>query len=264
MDGELRLRHLQIMQGLLQAVRYRRAWHETNRLLALLRGIPDSELRLHRFAEYLQEQSPEQAAWNIAALWDRVDAGDRLAQVICLGLLEFKRLSRVLEADCLQETQAVLKAIGHASAELFVAVKPRVGAQDDETARRPKDPVGLRIAQARQPAGKVLERLLFDPDARVIRTILGNPRLTEGDVVKLAASRRASPEALEVIAQDDRWIARYPVKVALANNPGTPLRVALGMLPYLLHQDLRMVAAASSRREVRARASSLLSQRPGA
>ena len=263
MDGEARLRHLQTLQGLLQAVRYRRAWLETDRLLALLGGIADSELRLHRFAEHLQGRTPEAAAWDIAALWDRVGAGDRGAQAICLGLLEAKRLSRVLETNRLQEAQTVLKTIGHSSAELFLTAKPRGRAQENETVPRPKDPVGLRISQARQPAGRVLERLLFDPDARVIRTILGNPRLTEGDVVKLAASRRATPEALEVIAQDDRWIARYPVKVALANNPGTPLRVALGMLPYLLHQDLRVVAVGSSRQELRLRASSLLSQRSG-
>ncbi|MEK7220008.1 MAG: hypothetical protein AAB253_02350, partial [candidate division NC10 bacterium] len=78
------------------------------------------------------------------------------------------------------------------------------------------------------------------------------------------ASRRASPEALEVIAQDDRWIARYPVKVALANNPATPLRVVLGLLPYLLYQDLREVAAGSPRDAVRDQATSLLARRSGA
>jgi hypothetical protein len=123
--------------------------------------------------------------------------------------------------------------------------------------------VGFRISLARQPSPSVLDRLLFDSDVRVVRTILGNPRLTEAEVVKLAASRRATPEVLEVIAQDDRWLARYPVKVALANNPRTPLRVVLGLLPYLLHQDLRAVAGGSSRAEVRERAASLLSRRPG-
>ena len=131
------------------------------------------------------------------------------------------------------------------------------------TAPRPKEPVGFRISLARQPSPSVLDRLLFDSDVRVVRTILGNSRLTEAEVVKLAASRRATPEVLEVITQDDRWLARYPVKVALANNPRTPLRVVLGLLPYLLHQDLRAVAGGSSRAEVRERAASLLSRRPG-
>ena len=122
--------------------------------------------------------------------------------------------------------------------------------------------MGLRISLARRPVPRLLDRLLFDPDARVVRTILGNPRLTEAEVVKLAASRRATPEVLEIIAQDNRWIARYLVKVALANNPATPVRVVRGLLPYLLHQDLRAVAAGSSRTEVRAEAATLLARRP--
>ena len=264
MDGAARLRLVQALQAFLQAVRCRRTWQATDRLLVVLGGITDPELRLHRFGEHLKARTPEEAAWTIAELWDRVAAGERQAQTICLGLLDAKRLAGVLEADHLKEAQAVLEANGHASAGLFVPAKPRRDLQDDETVPRPKEPVGFRISLARQPVAKVLDRLLFDPDARVVRTILGNPRLTEAEVVKLAASRRAAPEVLEVIAQDNRWIARYPVKVALANNPTTPLRVVLRLLPYLLHQDLRAVAASSSRAEVREQAANLLSQRPGA
>jgi len=62
--------------------------------------------------------------------------------------------------------------------------------------------------------------------------LLGNPRVTEAEVVTLAASRRAGPQALESVAQDDRWIARYSVKLSLANNPATPVCIALGLLPY--------------------------------
>ena len=264
MDGAARFRLLQALQAFLQAVRCRRTWHETDRLLVLLGGIADPELRLYRFGEHLKARTPEEAAWTIAELWDRVAAGERLAQTICLGLLDARRLARVVEADHLKAAQAVLEANGHGSAGLFIPARPHRDPQDDETVPRPKEPVGFRISLARQPVAGVLDRLLFDPDARVVRTILGNPRLTEAEVVKLAASRRAAPEVLEVIAQDDRWIARYPVKVALANNPMSPLRVVLGLLPYLLQQDLRAIAAGSSRPEVREGASSLLSQRPGA
>ena len=102
---------------------------------------------------------------------------------------------------------------------------------------RPSEPVGYRISLARRAIAGAVERLLFDPDPRVVRALLGNPRVTEAEVVKLAASRRAGPQALEIVAQDDRWIARYPVKLALANNPATPVRIVLGLLPYLMRQD---------------------------
>lgn len=264
MDGAARLRLLQVLEGFLQAVRRRRTRQDADRLLVLLGGIADPELRLHRFGAYLRARTPEEAARIIAALWDRVTSGGRLAQSMCLGLLDFSRLARVVGADRLQGVQAALEADGEPSAGLFAPGKARRDLQGEETAPRPKEPVGLRIALARRPVARLVDRLLFDPDARVVRTILGNPRLTEAEVVKLAASRRAAPEVLEVIAQDDRWIARYPVKVALANNPTTPLRVVLGLLPYLLHQDLRAVAGGSPRAEVREQATSLLSRRLGA
>jgi hypothetical protein len=264
MDGAVRLRLVQALQAFLQAVRRRRTWREADRLLALLGGIADPELRLHRFGEHLNTRTPEEAAWTIAALWERVAAGQRLAQAVTLGLLDVKRLARVLGTDHLKGMQAVLETVGDPSAVLFSAAKGRRDLQEEDTGPRPKEPVGYRISLARRPAARVVDRLLFDPDARVIRTILGNPRLTEAEVVKLAPSRRTTPEALEVIAQEDRWIARYPVKVALANNPITPLRVVLGLLPYLLHQDLRAMAAGSSRVEVRAQAARLLAQRGGA
>jgi hypothetical protein len=82
-------------------------------------------------------------------------------------------------------------------------------------------------------------------------------------VVKLAAARRAGAEALEAIAMDERWIARDPVKLALANNPATPSRVVLGLLPYLMLQDQRILATGASRGLIRERAASLLSCRVG-
>jgi hypothetical protein len=262
MDGPGRFRLLEALQDFLQAVRCRRTWHKTDRLLVVLGGIADPELRLYRFGEHLKERTPEEAAWTIAALWDRVAAGERQAQTICLGLLEAKCLARVLEASHLDKVRGLLDANRHASAGLFVPAKPRWALPDHGTVPRPKGPVGFRISLARQPIARVLDRLLFDPDARVVRAVLRNPRLIEADVVKLAASRRAVPEVLEIIAQDHRWIARYSVKVALVNNPTTPLRVVLGLLPYLLHQDLRALAAGSSRPKLREQALRLLSRRP--
>jgi hypothetical protein len=83
-------------------------------------------------------------------------------------------------------------------------------------------------------------------------------------VLKLAASRRAAPEALEAIAQDDRWIVRYPVKIALAANPATPARVIVALLPHLMRQDLKDLALRASREDVRARAAALFADEAAA
>ncbi|HYL79792.1 MAG TPA: hypothetical protein VEU07_03210, partial [Candidatus Acidoferrum sp.] len=102
---------------------------------------------------------------------------------------------------------------------------------------------------------------LFDPDPRVVQAVLANPRLLEAEVVKLAASRRASPEVLEAIAESDGWIARYPIKLALANNPATPSRLILRLLPHLMEQDLRELASGASYGTVRKQAAALLRHR---
>jgi len=263
MDGVARLRLLHAFRAFRLATRRLRAWRDADGLLASLASISDSDLRLHRLAEYLKTRSAEQGAWTISRLCGRVAAGDRRAQEVCLGVLDVSRLSRVLGADTLNAVHAALEREGDPSAGLFVTRKAPNDVDDTRVGPRPTEPIGYRISLARCPTPKVVDRLLFDPDPRVVRTILGNPRLTEAEVVKLAASRRATPQVLDVIAQDDRWIARYSVRVALVNNPGTPLPLVLGLLPYLLHGDLRAVATASPRAIVRARATSLLSSRGG-
>ncbi len=251
------------LQAYLEASRRLRAFRDTEAVLAGLDAIADSDLRLHRFGEHLATRSPGDAAWTIAMLRARVMSGEERAQRLCLGLLDPSRLKRVVEADHLEDIRFALEQAGEPSAHLFRRETLRPAAGEVMAGFRPKEPIGYRISLARKPVPRFIERCLFDPDVRVVQTILGNPRLTEADVVRLAASRRATPEALEAIVLEDRWIARYPVKVALANNPVTSPRVVFNLLPYLLRQDLKCIATASPNREIRQQASSLLARRPG-
>ncbi len=255
---------VEALQAHLKASRRLRALRDTETLLAKLDAILDPDLRLHRFGKHLAAQSPSVAALTVAALRARVMAGEDRARRLCLGLLDRTRLSRVVDADHLEGIRRALVQTGEPSAGLLRRGPRRPRATEGETGTRPKEPVGQRISLARRTTRRLIERSLFDPDARVVRTILRNPRLTEADVLKLAAARRTTPEALEAIALEDRWITRYPVKVALANNPVTPPRVVLNLLPFLFRQDLEWLATASPSQDVREQAASVLAHRPGA
>jgi hypothetical protein len=244
----------------LTAARRLRAAREIEALLPLLASIADPDIRLHRVGEHLAARSAPDAAWTLARLHELICAGDRRAQQVCLGLLDPGCLSRVLPAAYLAAVGDALLETGHQSAALLCEERRPVDGGDDESYPRPIEPVGARISLARRPAPDVIERLLYDPDPRVLTTLLGNPRLTEADVVKLAAARRVAPEALAVIARDARWVARYAVKLSLASNPTTPLRVILALLPYLLRQDLRGLAGRAARKEVRLEATRLLAR----
>jgi hypothetical protein len=240
----------------LEACGRRRIERQVADLLPLLGSIRDPEIRLRRFAEDLRARPVEEAAWALASLVDRLAGRDERARPLGEGLLDRAQLARVLGEAWVQRMAAVLTRRGHPAAALFVAEAPAEG-----EGLRPSEPLGYRVSLARQPARRLVERLLFDPDPRVIQVLLGNPRLTEADVVKLAASRAATPAALDVIALDARWIARYSVKLALAGNPRAPARLALRLLPGLLQSDLRDIALTALRTEVRERAAALFARR---
>jgi hypothetical protein len=260
MDGAARLRLAWGLQAFQQAAHRLRIERDTDRLLGILGGIADRDLRFQRFAEHLRDRPPMEAGWVIARLWERVAVGEGRVKEICLGLLDAQRLEDALGTTHVNAVWRAMAEGGEAGAVLLGPRDKRPDGGDDDAVPRPKEPIGHRISLARRPIRKLLERLLFDPDPRVIRTVLGNPRLTEADVVALAASRRASAEALEVISQDSRWITRYPVRLALANNPAAPARLVVNLLPYLLRQDLRVVASGSPRPDIRAHAEALLAR----
>ena len=106
--------------------------------------------------------------------------------------------------------------------------------------------LGQRKSLARGRRREVLERLLRDPDHSVLVILLGNPRLVEADVVRLAARRPTTGAAQRAIFSSERFIARYAVKRALVLNPYTPSDLAARLVPLLSRVDLEEVANDSS------------------
>jgi len=105
-----------------------------------------------------------------------------------------------------------------------------------------KVPLGVRRALARRNDIGLIERLLGDPDPAVIENLLNNPRITELEVVRMAARSPVREEVLKAIARHPRWGVRQRVLVTLAHNPGTPTGITLGLLHLLLDQDLQALA----------------------
>jgi hypothetical protein len=101
---------------------------------------------------------------------------------------------------------------------------------------------GARTAAARGTDRLVLDRLMHDRDPRVIAALLDNPRITERDVVRIAAMRPTAGTILAAIAAHPRWGQRYRVRKAVAFNPATPVTLARPLLPTLLRQHLEELA----------------------
>lgn len=102
--------------------------------------------------------------------------------------------------------------------------------------------LGERKSLARRPTRQALEKLLADPDPTVIRLLLANPKVTEEDVVRLAARRPNRPDILAEIANSPRFSHRSRVRLSLVLNPSSPPELAVPFVSLLLRSELLLVA----------------------
>lgn len=72
----------------------------------------------------------------------------------------------------------------------------------------------------------------------VVHAVLSSPKLSDSEVERFAQLRSVSEEVIRTIASNRRWIQLYGVKVALTQNPKTPLDKALRLLSSLNERDL--------------------------
>ena len=71
---------------------------------------------------------------------------------------------------------------------------------------------------------------------------MGNANITEEHVVIIANRKNLPAEVLDLIFRDKRWTDSYPVRLALAKNPKTPLFSAISIARFLRLFDLAEIA----------------------
>jgi len=121
--------------------------------------------------------------------------------------------------------------------------------------------LGERRALARRPTRRALDALMRDPHPLVIQLLLRNPRITEDDVLRMAAHRPANAAVTSEIAL--AWSRSGRVRMAVVLNPFAPSAVAVPLLGLLNRTELAQVARASDLPAVvRATAHELLLLRP--
>ncbi len=105
--------------------------------------------------------------------------------------------------------------------------------------------LGERRALARKPSRVTLDKLLADPHPLVIKNLLLNPRLTEDDVVRMAARRPAHRDVIIEITRSPSWMTRARVRMTIVLNPGTPPEISVPVLSQLLRSELAEVVAST-------------------
>lgn len=92
-------------------------------------------------------------------------------------------------------------------------------------------------------ADRVTRALLVqESDPQVLLALLKNPRLSIDEVVRVAKSSFLGFQAAELILKTSPWMSNLDVRVALIQNPKTPLPFALRILPTLPDGEVRAIA----------------------
>jgi hypothetical protein len=114
----------------------------------------------------------------------------------------------------------------------------------------PPDPLletlslGHRRAAARGRRSGLLDRILRDPDPRVVAEVLRNPRLREAEVLAIASRRPCPEEVFWLLLRTGGWLRRPALQRAVVLNPYAPPRLASGLAVLLTGPDLDAVANA--------------------
>lgn len=106
--------------------------------------------------------------------------------------------------------------------------------------------------------------LVRDPVKLVQSCILRNPRVTVDEALVMAKNRSLSGEILRRIAGQRDWVRQYSVRIALVQNPKTPLQVALSLLPGVQEREMRAISKSKNVSSVlQSQARRILSRKSG-
>ena len=102
--------------------------------------------------------------------------------------------------------------------------------------------VAEKIDLARNAPKEARTILLRDTNKVVQIAVITSPKITESEIIAIANNKQVSDEVLREIAMNREWLRNYQVRLALVNNPKTPLSIAMTQIPYINQRDLSMLA----------------------
>lgn len=239
-------------------------------IIGRLKGIRDLRMRVLALTTALREGDP--AVWvdALCAILARAHLVDDADAVEAIETLTHAAADPSLPYDLRQRlyTAAIDRRLPMI-ARLFLLASPQSSLPRQlekqlgpERPLRPSDrplTLGERKALARTHRRDKLLLMISDPHPTVVAILLDNPHVTESDVVKMASTRPAVPDALARIAAHPRWSVRHAVKRALVLNPSTPLADAIRIATTLRGPELAELSADASLPDtLRAHASEVL------
>jgi len=178
---------------------------------------------------------------------------DRIAQAYCDDEELLRELVRCPNLD--ETTLAFIALTASEEIRSFIAgtrvVDVVLGEAQEGRAEQEKEKKKLNVQQIIQrmtPSQKIKLALSGAKDARgmliresskvIALSVLGNPRLTIGEVEFFAKSQNLSEDVIRKIGSNAEWTRKYSILSALVNNPKTPVGISLPFVNKLPDRDL--------------------------
>ena len=218
-------------------------------LFRRLARLEDIDMRVGLLCEQLESCSHEQAVRLMDAAHRAAALGEPDAQLVFLAL-GWALFEPRVESRRRELGMAARSAELHEVADFVLP--PAEQETPDEDKRRIPDlgrgrplTLGERKSLARTHDRTLIQRVVQDPHPDVVRILLGNPSLTEHDVVRICAARPNDAQVLQTVYRSRRWVVRYRPRNAIIRNPDTPIDIALLLAPLLRRPELREAATSS-------------------
>jgi hypothetical protein len=215
-------------------------------LIRRIASVEGRAARLNLWAETVRVRTAVEAASLLEALVRRASIRDPDATAAYLPLLDLPTFTELASPGRLASVTVAAQEQGDEGCLLLLEHPGPSPAP--QHAGPPPDPaievltLGHRKTVARSRRSPMLERVLKDPDPRVVAEMLRNPGLRESEVLAVASRRPCPEEVFWLLTRAERWIRRSTVRRAMAANPHSPPRLAGALVVLLPEPDLVDIA----------------------
>jgi hypothetical protein len=147
--------------------------------------------------------------------------------------------------------EAALEEMGANVPDADAKGKPLAPGEEDEVEKKhlsiTQQIMKLSIAKKVEWANKkgnreVRTMLLRDPNKLVQLAVIQSPRMTEGEIAKVAQNRVSPNEVLQYIYNNRRLMKNYTVKINIISNPKVPVGVSMRFLSGLRMAEVKALA----------------------
>lgn len=115
-------------------------------------------------------------------------------------------------------------------------------AEDVILTRVPHLPVGEKLTLARRGPSRAAGAILTEGHPQALKLALGNPFLSESQVLKVLAKTGVPERVVVAIAEHPKWSSQYNVRAALVRNSYTPAVCVRAFLANLTLRDLKDIS----------------------